>query len=126
MAKRKKEEWTVLTKRIPGAQEFRLVGRKSTTSDFVDYYAFLHYQTALKKLGTIEEFELRVKMPVLDYISELHAERMELKRKATPRKALRSTAGPMCPNHCHLILNTAMDYCPMCGQAIKWEVINNA
>lgn len=122
MAKRRnkqaQEPWVILTKKIPGAGDYKLAERKSTASDFVDYYAYLHYQAALRKLGRIEEFESQVKMSVLDYIGELHAEHLEIRQKATPRKSLHTEAGPMCPNRCSVILNTTMKYCPECGQRV--------
>lgn len=120
MAKKNKqaqEQWKILTQRIPGG-EFKLVSRRNTSADFVDYYAYTYYQEALRKLGRIEEFETQVKMSILDYISKLHEEHHELRKKAAPRKSLHTPAGPMCPNRCAIILNTTMKYCPECGQAV--------
>lgn len=115
--KKIKDQFVLLTKRVSGG-DYKLVDTKSSFSDFVNYYTYLHYQKALNKLGRIEEFEKQVNMPVLEYISQLHAEHHELRRLATPRKALHTDAGLMCPNHCSIILNTAMKYCPDCGQAL--------
>ena len=110
--------WKLLTKKIPGTQDYKLISRRSTQSDFVDYFAYLEYQDALRKLGRIEEFESQVKMDILDYVACRHEEKLEYSKMRTPRKALETDAGPMCPNHCNVVLNTAMKYCPECGQAV--------
>ncbi|MDD6468180.1 MAG: hypothetical protein PUF50_08385, partial [Erysipelotrichaceae bacterium] len=115
--KKTQEPLMILTKRMPGG-DYKLVDTKSTVSDFVNYYTYLHYQKALHKLGRIEQFEKQVKMPVLDYIAKIHEERIEFNKKNMPRKALITNAGAMCPNHCSVILNTSMKYCPDCGQAV--------
>ena len=80
---------------------------------------------AINKLGEIEDFEKLVKQPILEYISELHAEHLELKKWNTALGTVKLDGKLHCPG-CGVQVNALMNYCSACGQKlfIRKEFVN--
>lgn len=97
--------------------EYELANRKSMKEDFVDYEAFLEYQKAIKKLGMIEDFERVVKMPVLDYLSNIHEKYQELRKRNAILETIKINDFEYCPV-CMTKVLLFQNYCSQCGQAI--------
>ena len=73
--------------------------------------------SAINKLGQIEDFEKLVKKPILEYISELHADHMELRKRNAANGTVRIGNRLYCPR-CGISVNALMNYCSDCGQAL--------
>lgn len=108
-------------KRINNLPTFTLKTRNCGNYELLNKESF---ELAINKLGRIEDFEKLVKTPVLDYISDLHAEHMELRNRELSTYAVVIAGVLHCP-YCSQKINTFMNYCPDCGQKIKVEVIKN-
>ena len=97
---------SIYTQKKRGVLEYELIDQDS-------------FRLAINKLGTIEDFERTVKMPVLEYLSDLHQKYHDLRKRNAVLATIKVNDDEYCPS-CMTKAVLFQNYCSQCGQALLY------